>query len=161
MKSKKNKNSFSFEEALAKCASFCVYQERCKQEVYQKLKALNVAESDANRIVEYLIAENFLNEERFAEQFASGKFRVNRWGKLKIRAMLLQKDIDEVHIQKAISQIDNFEYQQVIQQLIQQKKRSLPLDMPKIQQKHRILQFLCSKGFENEIVVQHLQKEFD
>ena len=73
--------SFTVQEAQKKLEHYCAYQERCHQEVVQKLKSLNMIPEAIDQIIGQLISDNYLNETRFAQSFARGKFRIKKWGK--------------------------------------------------------------------------------
>src|ERR1700741_430415 len=70
--------------ALGKAENYCAYQERSQQEVREKLYEWGVYPSVIERIVSKLIENNFLNEERFAIAYATGKLRQKGWGRNKI-----------------------------------------------------------------------------
>ncbi len=73
------------EQAIQRIRHYCAYQERAQQEVRDKLYELGMTMDEVEEIMSDLIAENFLNEERFALQFAGGHFRIKGWGKVKIQ----------------------------------------------------------------------------
>ena len=100
------KKYYSQEAALLKLQSYCAYQERCHNEVMTKLRDLGVYGDKADEIVAQLITDNFLNEERFAVSYARGKFRIKRWGKIRIRQELKLRQIPEYSIKKAMAEID-------------------------------------------------------
>ncbi|MBX5438532.1 MAG: regulatory protein RecX [Thermoflavifilum sp.] len=104
-----------------KITHYCAYQERCHQEVRQKLHQLGVYGQQADAYMACLIQENFLNEERFAIQFALGKFHSHKWGKRKIAFHLQQKQISTYLIEKALQQIDTATYIEVLKKQMQQK----------------------------------------
>ena len=89
-------------QALSKIKQYCSYQERCHEEVKQKLSDFGLSQYEIGQILGILIEENFLNEERFAIQFAGGKFRMKHWGKLKIRQELRQRKVSEYCIKIAM-----------------------------------------------------------
>ena len=142
---KDNKNS-SFEEVLKKAENFCAYQERCTDDVYSKLKALKLDEKDKSKIIKHLLENNFINDERYALSFARGKFRIKKWGKLKIKAALKAKKISLQLIEKALCSIDEKEYRQTIQLMVQQqKKKNFP---PSSEFIYKLKRHLYAKGFE-------------
>jgi regulatory protein len=140
---------YSILEAKQKIEAYCAYQERCDQEVRKKLNGWNMHQEDVDILIADLITNNFMNEERFAEAFVSGKFRIKRWGRIKIRQHLKQKQISDYSINKAISQIDEDEYIQTIKNLIDGKKVSGKNDWEK---KAKLKRYLASKGFETNII---------
>src|SRR5215210_6024194 len=93
------------EQALQKLKQYCAYQERSHYEAKQKLWELGIRPADQEEIIASLIEDDYLNEERFAIQFAGGKFRMNDWGRVKIKYALRQKQVSEYSIKKALKQI--------------------------------------------------------
>ena len=94
------------EQALQKLKHYCTYQERSHYEVKQKLYELGVRTNDHDEIIASLIDEDYLNEERFAIQFAGGKFRMKQWGKKKILYALREKKVSDYSIKKALAEIN-------------------------------------------------------
>ena len=95
--------SLSLEQALQKLRHYCGYQERCHQEVKEKLYSLGLRKQDVETAIATLIEEDYLNEERFATQFAGGHFRLKQWGRVKIRFELKLKQVSEYNIKKALA----------------------------------------------------------
>ena len=81
------------EQSLPKIKQYCAYQERCHKEVREKLYSFGLNKEEVNEIISTLINENYLNEERFAIQFAGGKFRMKQWGRIKIKMGLKAKKV--------------------------------------------------------------------
>jgi len=115
------KKSLNKEQALQKLRHYCSYQERCSSEVKGKLFDLGIAEKEHDEIISTLIEENCLDEERFAIAYAGGKFRMKQWGSIKIKHALLQKQVSEYCINKALKQIDEKEYKAVLKKLAEEK----------------------------------------
>src|ERR1700740_2162465 len=100
------KGSLTKEQALQKARHFCGYQERHHREVKEKLYGFGLYKNDVEELLSKLIEENYLNEERFAIQFAGGRFRIKQWGRVKIKYALKQKQVSEYCIKKALKAID-------------------------------------------------------
>ncbi|HEX6181481.1 MAG TPA: RecX family transcriptional regulator, partial [Chitinophagaceae bacterium] len=111
----------SKEQALQKIRIYCGYQERSHNEVKEKLYSFGLRKNTVDEIMAQLIEENFLDEERFAVQFAGGKFRMKQWGKAKIIHALKQKGVSQYCIRKAIEEIDELTYRQVLHKLAERK----------------------------------------
>ena len=94
------------EQALQKLKHYCAYQERCHSEVKEKLYSLGVWKKDQDQMIATMIEEGYLNEERFAIAFASGRFKIKHWGRVKIKYELKQKQVSEYCIKKALKQIE-------------------------------------------------------
>lgn len=145
------KKNLSKEEALQKLKHYCAYQERCHSEVKEKCFELGVWQKDHDELISHLIEENYLNEERFAIAFAGGKWRVKKWGRNRIRYELKQKQVSEYCIRKAMKQIPDDEYEEVLQKLIREKYESLK-DEQWIIRKKKTVDHFVRKGFEPDLV---------
>ena len=143
-------------QALAKAYKYCAYQERCQQEVREKLYSFQLQEDEVENIIVKLIEENFLNEERFAIAFAGGKFRVNNWGKSKIKQTLKQKQVSEYCIKKGLSVIDTDNYIGVLKKLASSKNKTLH-DANKFARAKKLQNYLLSKGFENDLIMTEIK----
>ena len=115
----------SKEQALPKIKQYCTYQERCHAEVKEKLYAFGLYKKDVEQLMSQLIEENYLNEERFAIQYAGGKFRMNQWGRIKIKYALKQKQVSDYCIKKALKEINETDYKKTLHKLAEQKLKTL------------------------------------
>ena len=153
------RKKLSPEQALQKARHYCRYQERCPQEVKQKLFSLGLTGHHADAILEKLTEDDFLNEERFALQFAGGKFRLKQWGRQKIRYELRLKKISTACIEQALAGIETEEYEKVLNALVRKKWDALTATEGKSALlKAKLLLYLSQKGYEAEEVRQALKK---
>jgi len=139
------------EQALQKLKHYCTYQERSHYEVKQKLYELGVRANDHDEIIASLIDEDYLNEERFAIQFAGGKFRMKQWGKKKILYALKEKKVSDYSIKKALAQINEDDYLLVLKKLAEEKYNLLK-DEQYMDRKKKTIDYLLQKGYEYENV---------
>jgi len=137
-------------EAKVKAGNYCAYQERTQQEVRDKLYALGLYRDEVEEVLAELITENFVNEERYAKSFASGKFRLKQWGKRKIIFELKKKNISSYCIDQALKEITDEEYEEAILRLIHKKNSHEGGDEYLL--KNKTARFLIGKGYEPEIV---------
>jgi len=142
--------SDKMKEAKVKAGRYCAYQERTQQEVRDKLYALELFRDEVEQVLTELITENYVNEERFAKSYASGKFRIKQWGKRKIIYALKQKNISSYCIEKALKEIEEDEYIATIKKLIDKKSSALAGDKFIINKK--VSNYMIGKGFEAELV---------
>jgi regulatory protein len=140
------------EQALQKVKHYCSYQERCHSEVVSKLYDLGVYKNEHDEIISSLIQENYLNEERFAIQFAGGRFRLKQWGKVKIKYELKGKQVSEYCIKKALATIPSPDYWQTAQKLFDAKHKILKSEKNSFIKKRKLQDYLLQKGFESEII---------
>ncbi|MCH1517009.1 MAG: RecX family transcriptional regulator [Flavobacteriaceae bacterium] len=109
--------SYTLQEAQKKLEHYCAYQERCHQEVEQKLRGMNMIPEAIEIIVGKLVEENYLNETRFAQSFARGKFRIKKWGKERILRELKFRKISPFNIKIALREISVEDYQDTLEEL--------------------------------------------
>lgn len=143
--------SYTVEEAQRKMEHYCAYQERCHDEVIQKLKSLNMIPQAIDTIVVYLIDNNFLNEERFASSFARGKFRIKHWGKRRITNELKARNISKYNIERALKEIPNEEYLETFH-LIADKQWDAISENNILKKKKKVMDYLLRKGYESNLV---------
>jgi regulatory protein len=151
MNKPKKQKDITIKEAYLKATVFCAYQERSVREVKEKLYSLELTEESMEAIVEQLIAEKFLNEERFARAFAGGKFRLKKWGRIKIRQELKARGISESNIRLGLQEIDPDVYEQTLHELLEKKNR-IEKTAGSLERKQKLLRFALSKGYEQDIV---------
>jgi regulatory protein len=145
------------EQALQKIRQYCGYQERSHSEVQQKLWDLGVHRSEHDEIISTMIEEDYLNEERFAIQFAGGKFRMKGWGKKKIYYALKEKKVSEYCINKALKQIDEAGYEETLDRLAE-KKYALLKGEQYLVRKKKTMDYLLQKGYELPMVTAVVNK---
>ena len=148
------KQYFSKEEALQKAKQYCAYQERCHSEVKEKLYSLGLHKNEVDELLSELISDNYLNEERFAVQFAGGKFRIKKWGRIKIKYALKQKQVSEYCIKKALADINETDYNRTLQKLFEQKLKTLKAEKNIFIKKRKLQDHLMQKGFEAGLIQQ-------
>lgn len=136
---------------------YCSKAEKCKSEIQKKLLDWKANPDDFEGILSELERQKFIDEERFSQYYVRDKFEFNKWGRIKIRIMLLQKKIPEKFIDKALEQISEEKYEQTLSALIAQKQKTL-----KAENKHEIrsklMRFASSRGFEPDLILRILRK---
>lgn len=140
------------ESTLAAIKNYCAYQERCHCEVRNKLISLACYGADLEEAIGILIEENYLNEERFATTYAGSKFRLQSWGKIKIKQQLKAKQVSDYCIRKALESIDENSYEEKLKHLLQKKVDSLHTENNEWKKKQKVFNFLLQKGFEQDMI---------
>ena len=141
----------SKEEALKKLQRYCAYQDRCHKEVRTKLLDLGVYGHDLEEVIVALIEDNFLNEERYAKSFVRGKLRMKHWGKNKILRELKMKNISAYCIKKGMEEIEEEEYHQILENLVEKKDR-LTKEPDKFKKRKKLADYAIRRGFEPALV---------
>lgn len=130
---------------------YCAYQERCHQEVRNKLYSLGLSSHDVDEMITHLITEGYLNEERFAKLFAGGKFRQQKWGRIKIVQVLEGKGLTKNCIQSGLKEIDEDDYRKTIAELVEKKSQQVRQENLFVT-RDQIARYVIQKGFEPDLV---------
>jgi regulatory protein len=145
------------EQAWQKIKHYCAYQERSHYEAKQKLYSFGLYKSEMEELLTRLIEEDYLNEERFAEQFAGGKFRMKHWGKVKISYELKQKQVSAYNIRNALQTITDADYFAALQKLAEAKWHQLRGEQY-IARQAKTTSYLMQRGFEPALIQKAIQQ---
>ena len=152
-----DKNNFVNELTKKKLEYYCAYQERCKQDVKNKLISMNINSHLIESIIQHLLDNDFLNEERFAKAFCRGKFRLKKWGRQRIKRELKGKYITSQNINSALQEINEIEYHKTFNDLA--KKRYLEIKETNIFKKRkRLADYLNYRGWESDLVYKKIME---
>jgi regulatory protein len=134
---------------LEKARNYCSYQERCIYDVKMKLVEWKATDKTIEKIIRQLEEEDYINEERYAVSFATGKLRNNKWGRNKIFYALMQKHIPELYVQMGLSEIDEKEYLDTLKKVISSKKVK---GEDEYKQNAKLVKYAVQKGFQPDLV---------
>jgi regulatory protein len=151
------KTKWTKETALVELKRWCAAEEKSHFAVRNKLIEHQIYGDDIEEIIAELISENFLNELRFAMAYVSGKFKINKWGRNKIKAGLKQRQISSYNTNKAMGQIVEEEYLALLFQLFNEKKKSTGVNNNA--NKLKLVNYLLQKGFEQSLIMELLNKK--
>ncbi|CAG5078542.1 regulatory protein RecX [Parvicella tangerina] len=138
-------------EALEKARSYCAYQERCQQEVIKKLRSFKLNEDELNYVLLQLIQGDYLNEERFAQAYVSGKIRIKKWGRRKIKHHLKQKGLTDKCIELGFKEISEDEYYETLKDLASYKWKTTK-ETNSYKKKQKVMSYLYGKGYESDLI---------
>ena len=147
------------DQVLDKMAKYCAYQERCVKDVRDKLKTYDIPQEDREKILDYLLDNRFVNDERFARSFVRGKINQSGWGVNKIRFHLMQKGIAKDIIDEALGQTDEDLYRQRLINILKTKSKTIKAETD-FERKRKLAAYAMQKGFEASLVWEVL-KELD
>lgn len=142
---------YDLQIAKEKIQAYCAYQERCHQEVTKKLKSWGLIPDAVDMLMGELMQHNFLNEERYARSFARGKFRIKKWGRIKIRLELKKREIYSKCIEFAMEEIDGDDYYDTLKEVLQ-KKSNLEKETHPYKRKAKLTRYLVSRGYEYDLI---------
>ena len=139
------------DQVLDKIAKYCAYQERCVKDVRDKMKTYDISQEDREKILDYLLDNRFVNDERFAKSFVRGKINQSGWGLNKIRFHLVQKGIAKDIINEALQQTDEAVYRQRLIDILKTKSKTVKADSD-FEKKRKLAAYAMQKGFEGGLV---------
>tara|TARA_B100001741_G_scaffold82300_1_gene66777 strand:- start:3163 stop:3630 length:468 start_codon:yes stop_codon:yes gene_type:complete len=142
---------YDLNTAREKIQAYCAYQERCHMEVTMKLKSWGLIQEAIDLLIIELIQFNFLNEERYSRSFARGKFRIKKWGKIKIRTALKKREVYFKCIDLAMLEIDDKTYLNTLKELIQ-KKNDVLKETNSYKRKMKLIRYLVTRGYEYDLI---------
>ena len=147
--------SFTIDEAQIKLENYCAYQERCHKEVRAKLKEMRMIPMAIDKIMGHLIEHNYLNEERFAKTYVRGKFRIKKWGKIRLERELKMRDISKYAIKVALNEISDIDYIETFNALIEKRFDQVKESNP-YKKKKKIADYMFYRGWESHLVYEKL-----
>lgn len=142
--------NINYRQALTKVMAMCSQSERCRFDIVAKLTQWELSEEEIAEAVDYLVKEHFLDEERFVRFFVNDKLRFNKWGKIKLRFMLRQKQIPEAIVREALGQINDELYTKTLYSLLKAKVKSIK-GASDYERKGKLAVFAQGHGFEAEL----------
>lgn len=147
------------DQILDKMAKYCAYQERSVKEVTDKLKTFEISEKDREEIINYLIDNKFVNDERFAHAFVRGKINQSGWGVNKIRFHLIQKGVSKEIIDEALQSFDEEAYRQRLVEVLKAKAKTVKAAND-FKRNRKLAAYAIQKGFEAPLVWEVIRKGF-
>ena len=147
----KSNNEFSIEQAKKKLEYYCIYQERCHQDVENKLRSMKLSTSYKETVLLHLLENDFLNEERFSKAFARGKFRIKKWGKRRIEKELKTRNISEYNIRSGLQEISESDYLESFNELAKKRLSQIKESNIYIKRK-KLADYLLYRGWESDLV---------
>lgn len=144
-------------EALNKARDWCSRQERAQQDARDKLYGWGLTPDEVEETIASLVSDNYLSEERYARAYVSGRFRIKKWGRIKILNGLKQKRISSPCMRLGMEEIDESEYLETLDNLLRKKSRQSNLDVRDFLDRQKLAAFLIRKGYESELVWSRIQ----
>ena len=150
------KKEMTEQEAYLQLATLCAQAEHCEQEMRDKMKRWEIDETAQNRIIDRLVKERYIDNERYARAFVKDKIRYNKWGMRKVQKALWMKRIDNDIQQRVLDEIDDKEYLDVLRPLLKQKRKSTKAAND-YELNQKLVRFALGRGFTFDIIRQCLE----
>lgn len=139
--------------ALKKILHYCDYQDRCKKEIFAKLNTFELTEDDRNFIVDFLLEEGYINDERYCRSYVKSKLNLKKWGVNKIKLSLIAKGVDRDIIEAVVSEIDQDSYKEELVKLLENKKIN---ESDPYKRKAKLIRYAVGKGYSLSMVMEIL-----
>lgn len=153
-----NQKTYTISEATSRMEGYCAYQERCHKEVQQKLKDMRLIPEARDQVVYHLLAHNFLNETRFSQAFARGKFRTKKWGKNRIINELKLREISKYNITIALKEISEEDYIQTLNELSEKRISQISSEKNLQKKRKKLTDYLLYRGWESNLVYEKVSE---
>lgn len=150
--------TYTVDEAKRRLERYCAYQERCHKEVQQKLYEMRMIPLAIDEIIDHLLRHNFLNETRFAQTFARGKFRTKKWGRNRIVNELKMRQISKFNIKIALKEIPDSEYIKTFEALAEKRLQQLSSEKNLQKKRKKLADYLFYRGWESELVYEKVNE---
>lgn len=141
------------QDAYLTLAALCAQAEHCQYEMLEKMRRWELDDEAQARVMQRLVSERYVDDERYARAFVKDKVRYNKWGRRKVEQALWQKHIDEDIRQQVLDEIDDEEYISVLRPLLKQKRRSTKAAND-YQLNQKLMRFALGRGFTFDIIRQ-------
>lgn len=142
-------------EIYAKMARLCSRSEQCSADIRKKIIACDVADDTADEIIEKLVAEKFIDDERYVKAYVADKFKFNQWGRVKMRYYLRAKGLSDNVIEMGLDTIDEEKYKKILIKVMKSKAKSIK-NKEKFQKMGQVIRFAQNRGFEPELIHRYL-----
>ena len=157
-------NTMTEQEAYLRLAALCAQAEHCEYEMQEKMRRWEIADDAQARVMQRLITERYVDDERFARAFANDKVKYNKWGRRKVEQAMWLKHIAEDIRQRVLDSIDDEEYIAILRPLLQQKRRSVKAHND-YELRQKLIKFAIGRVFTMDIIKQCIsiddEEEYD
>lgn len=143
-------DNLSYKQAIKNAAVLCSKSEKCSADLIAGFKKSGMTEEQIRTAIEYLQKEKFIDDQRYTVNFVNDRFRLNKWGKVKIAYMLRQKHIDEQLIENSLENIQKEEYEETLRELLMVKVKSVK-GISNQERVKKLAHFAQSRGFESDL----------
>ena len=141
--------------AYLQLAQLCARSEHCQHDLLEKMRRWEMSDEEQARVMQRLVSERYVDDERYARAFVRDKIRYNKWGRRKVEQALWQKRIDEDIRQQVLDEVDDEEYLSVLRPLLKQKRRSTKAESD-YELNQKLVRFALGRGYTYDIIRQCL-----
>jgi regulatory protein len=147
------KKPITEQEALQKLSALCARAEHSSGEMLEKMRRWQLSEDARERVLDRLIDEKFVDDERFARLFVREKIRFDRWGRRKIEQALYQKGVASDISRRVLDEVDDEAYVAELKKLIAAKRRSVQAESD-YEMRAKLTKYALGRGFGYNVIRQ-------
>lgn len=152
------KKEMTGQQAYQKLTDLCARSEHCQQEMLEKMRQWGVSEEEQAQVMERLINERYVDDERFARAFIYDKIRYSKWGRRKVEQALWLKRIDNSISKALLDEVDDEEYLNILRPMLKQKRKSTKANS-EYELTMKLIRFAMGRGFTMDIIKQCIEVE--
>ena len=152
------KKEMTAQQAFQRLAALCAKGEHCQQDMLEKMRQWGVSDEEQAEVMQRLVSERYVDDERFARAFVNDKIRYNKWGRRKVEQALWQKRIDPSTAQAVLDEVGDEEYLNALRPLLQQKRRSTKAQS-EYELTTKLIKFALGRGFTMDIIKQCIETD--
>ena len=144
--------------AYLQLAQLCARSEHCQHDLTEKMRRWGMTDEAQARVMQRLVSERYVDDERYARAFVKDKILYNKWGRRKVEQALWMKRIDKGIQQRVLGEVDDEEYVSALRPLLKQKQRSTKAASD-YELRQKLIRFALSRGFGFDIIRQCIDVE--
>ena len=141
------------QEALFRLTALCSQAEHCSYEMTEKMRKWQISDEAQARIMQHLVEERYIDDERFCRYFVKDKIRYNKWGRQKVEQALWAKHIDSDISKAILDEVDDEEYINILRPMIKSRRKQMK-DMSEYEANARLMRWAIGRGFTFDIIRQ-------
>ncbi len=139
------------QQALQKLTALCAQGEHCSQEMLEKMKKWEIDETAQARVMEYLIKEKYVDDERYARFFINDKLKYNKWGRKKIQQALWLKGIDREISTALLDEVEESRYKEVLLPMMREKWKTIKANSD-YERSMKLIRWAMGRGYTYDII---------
>lgn len=139
------------QEAFIRLSALCASAEHCSHEMAEKMRRWDMDEHEVASVTSRLVAERYVDDERYARFFVKDKLRYNKWGRRKIEQALFVKRIPEDIRQRVLGETSDDEYAEILRPLLAGKRKTTKAASD-YEMNGKLIRFAMGRGFDMEVI---------
>ncbi len=145
----------NIKQAYSKMAQLCSRSEQCSADIRKKILVYEIVDEIVDEIIEKLIKEKFIDDKRYVRAYINDKFKINKWGRIKMRYYLKMKGLSDETIRYGMENIDEEKYKNLLIKTMKAKAKTIK-SKDKFQKMGQVIRYAQNRGFEPELIHRYM-----